>query len=92
MNPASGELLLASSLDFDSGDTSFLFLLRVTDAKGQFHTIDISMTITNVNDLAPTCSEDVYVFNPLEATHPVTWTLACSDPEGETLTYVVTTA
>ncbi|KAK3109056.1 hypothetical protein FSP39_021996 [Pinctada imbricata] len=93
IDSASGIIYTAKTLDYES-TTSYTLTVQATDGGTTplSATADITVTVTDVNDNAPTCTPYVYNANVPEnsATGTTVATMTCSDGDSNTLTYGIT--
>ncbi|XP_067656147.1 protocadherin Fat 4-like [Haliotis asinina] len=65
---AEGVLQIKTRVDRENlTDSALTFTLNVTDPRGQTATGDLSITVTDINDNAPSCDRDIYFINVEEA-------------------------
>ncbi|XP_059167708.1 cadherin-23-like [Physella acuta] len=82
------EVRLSQNLDFDQGDTSFVFYVKATDSgsPARSATCTVTITVNDVNDNAPLCTSTMVVHVTEGQTNIAT--LNCQDDDaGTTLAY-----
>ncbi|XP_046545181.1 protocadherin Fat 4-like [Haliotis rubra] len=97
IDPSSAVITLASSVDYDAlpaGTKFYLLTLTATDGGGLQGTGTVTVSVTDVNDNIPSCTQSSWSQNVAEdvATFPTTLiaSLGCSDVEdGTSLTYTL---
>ncbi|XP_067685337.1 protocadherin Fat 4-like [Haliotis asinina] len=84
IDPSSGVIAIANPIDYDGIDGTTMLnnvTLTVADNGGNEANVTFSVTIVNINDNAPACSQNVYRINVTENTNynSTIFTLDCSD-------------
>ena len=83
---SSNELSFIEAPDYEADKIKYLITLSVSDAIETIHK-DVSITVTNVNDVAPIITSDAS-FSALENQTTI-GSVTANDPEGDDITYTI---
>ncbi len=86
IDTGTGQLKAKGALDYESGTTSYSIKVTVSDGNGGTDSIDVTITVTNVNE-KPAFPAGAQTLTPNENQTAAGTVTAATDPEGDTLTY-----
>ncbi|XP_021371826.1 cadherin-23-like isoform X5 [Mizuhopecten yessoensis] len=88
-----GEIYLTLALDYET-TTSYSLTVQATDGGSPTDsaTSAVTVTVTDVNDNTPACPSSTYIYSVAETVSSGTTvtTLACTDADGDSMTYTIT--
>ncbi|XP_033745650.1 LOW QUALITY PROTEIN: protocadherin Fat 4-like [Pecten maximus] len=88
-----GEIYLTLALDYET-TTSYSLTVQATDGGSPTDsaTSVVTVTVTDVNDNTPACPSSTYTYSVAEtsASGTTVTTLACTDADGDSITYSIT--
>ncbi len=86
IDTGTGQLKAKGALDYESGTTIYSITVTVSDGNGGTDSIDVTITVTNVNE-KPAFPTGAQTLTPNENQTAAGTVTAATDPEGDTLTY-----
>ncbi|XP_053376783.1 cadherin-23-like [Mercenaria mercenaria] len=92
VNPSTGKISVAGVLNADATSSYSLVIQAIEDSGDNSASATVDITVTDVNDNTPTCTSDL-AFSVTKAEEgtigDTIFSLVCSDADGDTLTYTI---